>query len=158
MNWDESPKATKAITRSRPRVKQPRAKVSPSLFPNRRLPIETSSVLRDLESQAQVFHTIYEQFPATLYGGNPARVVPDHRARVISAAAPPIVRSSPKAFLVFRNRHCSRTDFEFCGRNAAGSGRPGISHHPAGRTALCKRAVLRFTRLEKHPRLLRALR
>jgi len=56
--------------------------------------------LRDLESQAQVFHTIYDNFLQRYMEAIQQESFPITEARVISAAAPPSVRSSPQTFFV----------------------------------------------------------
>lgn len=56
--------------------------------------------LRDLESQAQVYHTIYDNFLQRYMEAIQQESFPITEARVISAAAPPLARSSPNTLLV----------------------------------------------------------
>ena len=56
--------------------------------------------LRDLESQAQVYHTIYDNFLTRYMEAIQQESFPITEARVISTAAPPSARSSPNTLLV----------------------------------------------------------
>jgi succinoglycan biosynthesis transport protein ExoP len=56
--------------------------------------------LRDLESQAQVYHTIYDSFLQRYMEAIQQESFPITESRVISAAAPPSRKSSPETFLV----------------------------------------------------------
>jgi polysaccharide biosynthesis transport protein len=56
--------------------------------------------LRQLESSAQVYHTIYDNFLQRYMEAIQQQSFPITEARVISAAAPPTGRSSPVTFLV----------------------------------------------------------
>lgn len=56
--------------------------------------------LRDLESQAQVYHTIYDNFLQRYMEAIQQESFPITEARVISSAAPPLQKSSPISTLV----------------------------------------------------------
>lgn len=56
--------------------------------------------LRDLESQAQVYHTIYDNFLQRYMEAIQQESFPITEARVISSAAPPLQKSSPISSLV----------------------------------------------------------
>jgi succinoglycan biosynthesis transport protein ExoP len=56
--------------------------------------------LRDLESQAQVYHTIYDNFLQRYMEAIQQESFPITEARVISSAAPPLQKSSPISALV----------------------------------------------------------
>lgn len=56
--------------------------------------------LRDLESQAQVYHTIYDNFLQRYMEAIQQESFPITEARVISTAAPPLQKSSPISSLV----------------------------------------------------------
>lgn len=56
--------------------------------------------LRDLESTAQVYHTIYDNFLQRYMEAIQQQSFPITEARVISAAAPPQQKSSPLSYLV----------------------------------------------------------